>query len=47
VLQPGAAETEPFPVWLKNFFVVVVLPLNLDSVFEADEYNKSPNTYVL
>ena len=36
VVQDGAALTEPFPVWDKNFLVVVVLPASFDKVFAAD-----------
>lgn len=29
VFQPGAALTTPVPVWVRNFFVVVVFPASL------------------
>ena len=42
VFQIGAADTEPVPVCVKNFSVVVVLPANLASVFVAEAYSVSP-----
>ena len=35
VPQAGAAETEPFPVWVKNCLVADVEPANLEEVFAA------------
>ena len=37
VSQAGAADTVPVPVWLRNFFVVVVFPKSLLRVLEAEQ----------
>ena len=45
-MSAGAAEMDPVPVWVKNFFVVVVFPASRDAVFAADSYSTSPRVVI-
>ncbi len=40
--QEGAAESDPVPVWFRNFLVVVVLPDSFAKALVEPEYRMSP-----